>query len=276
MSEDDQHEDETLIRPGDVWPGHFRGSKYRVNADGTVWWQLPVGLGRVQAVSGHEVVAQAVLQHRPEGGTFRITEQGEILVKREFTPLSWTPVYVDDAVEPLEFEGIDVLGDGLEPFDLWTGFYDGAKYSFSGDRVWWRDPETHLVHFTREPLPDAIRQRLQQRKPLGGSLRITENGKVLTLIPPQPVAPNLKKQFDRLSNEQRNLLVVKTERTQMLPVYVGDFHGGFTVHPPRRITDPLTEEDQAALISFLKKYDSSPGQPDQVPTFDDDWAEDRE
>jgi hypothetical protein len=175
---------------------------------------------------------------------------------------------------------VDVSGDGLQPQDIWPAFYDGAKYSFLGRKVWWNNPETGTKQFTREQLPLPILRAITYLKPSGGSFRVTENGRVLTLIPPQPMPPRLQEQYGVLSNAQKNLIAVKVETTEMLPVYVGDYYDGFSLHPTRRLTDPLSPAVETEIAEFLKQY--GPGGPASkiaetvLPEFADDRPEEPE
>jgi len=130
--------------------------------------------------------------------------------------------------------------------------------------------------FARERIPSPVLKSLTYLKPSGGSFRVTENGLVLTLIPPQPMPPRLKEQWDALTNPQQNLIAVKVESTDLLPVYVGEYYDGFTLSPSRRLTDPLPPETQAEIADFLKRYGQEPREPkaeEVLPDFQDDRPE---
>lgn len=258
--------EQTLLGPGDLWDdpaeGYYRGSKYHCGPQGDVWWALPSGLGKVHAVGGHEDVVAEFLKLRPEGGSFRITEDGAVITRE---PTTFAPIYVCEYGETLRFEDVDVLGAGIQPLDLWPSFYDGSRYSFKKERTWWKDPEAVSWRETKETLPKEIRDRFFRVKPDGGSLRITENGKVLALIGPQPLPRHIEDQYKALNNTQKNLIAVKAQTAALLPVYLGDFQGGLTLRPARGLNEPLSPKEEADLMAFLLKYDKKGGYEDPKP-----------
>ena len=258
--------EQKLLDPGDPWDdsaeGYYRGSKYRCSPTGDVRWTLPSGLGKVRAVAGYEDIVSEFLKLRPEGGTFRITEDGAVITKDQ---TSFEPIYVCEYGETLEFEDVDVLGEGVQPLDLWPSFYDGSRYSFKRRRTWWRDPQALSWRETIESLPKLIRDRFLQVKPDGGSIRVTENRKVLTLIKPQPLPRHMKPQYEALNNIQKTLIIINKHATDLLPVYLGELHGGLTLHPSAHLNDPLSPEEEADLMSFLMKYDKEGIQEDPEP-----------
>lgn len=257
---------QTLLDPGDVWDdpaeGYYRGSKYHCSTRGEVWWALPSGLGKVRAIAGHEDIVAEFLKLRPAGGSFRITEDGAVITR---DPTTFSPIYVCEYGETLHFEEVNVVGAGAQPLDLWPSFYDGSRYSFKKGRTWWRDPEGISWRETRETLPNEIRDRFFKVKPDGGSLRITENGKVLTLIAPQPLPRNIEDQYNALNNTQKNLIAVKTHAVELLPVYLGEFHGGLTLRPARGLNEPLSPQEETDLMAFLLRYDKEGGDEDPRP-----------
>lgn len=265
----------TRVNPGGDL--RYRGSKYHFDAAGTIWWAAPESGGRVVAKSGTELLLPKLLHLRPGGGSFRITESREVLaLKLSPDGVTDEPVFVSKYGLPLEFEGVDVLGRGLRPFDLWPSFYDGARYSFRENRLWWHNPRDGSDQFTNEPLPSPLLARLARVKPQGGRFCITENGCVLTLIPPQPMPANIAAQFEGLSDIQRNLVRVKAETTEMIPIFIGKHTVGFTVRPVRRLSDPLTPSELERVSSFLKKYDQEERAPEGLPIFTDDRPEEIE
>lgn len=266
--------DSEILRLGDPWNEHYRGTRYHFNTKRKLWWQVPATEARVEAASGHEGIVTELLTLRPEGGSCRITETGAVITKSQEDTDDWAPLYVCEYVDPLQFEHVETHGSGLQPFDLWRAFYDGARYSFKRGRLWWRNPLEGVWQRTNESLPPEIEKRFNQVKPFGGTLRFTENGKVLTLIVPQPMPRHLRPQYEALSNTQKHLIQVKIEGTDMLPVYIGDYLGGFTLLPPERLTDPLSDEEQAKMLDFLKQYGANVhGQEDDPLLFRDDRLE---
>lgn len=264
-----------ILNPGDAWDdpaeGYYRGSKYHCNAKREVWWSLPHGLGVIKASSGHEAIADLLLAIRPEGGSFRITEDGSVITK---DPATYKPIYVCEYDLPLEFEHVDVLGTGVEPLDLWPSFYDGSRYSFKKKQTWWRDPDSLSWRRTRQALPQQLRDQFFKVKTDGGSIRITENGKVLVLITPQPLPRHIERQYKALNNVQKQLIAVKTKSTELLPIYLGEFHGSLTLEPPFDLNDPIPPAEEAELLSFLSRYATSetseePGDLDPLTDIED-------
>lgn len=261
------------LRPGDRWNEHYRGTHYHFGADRTIWWEVPETHERVLAVSGADTVVDQLLHLRPTGGSFRATETGAYIIKSQEDPANpdeWIPLYVQDVDEPLLFADVDPLGANLRPGELWTSFYDGAKYRFSGDRIWWVDPETGRRVPVKDRLPPEVHAVLRQYKPAGGSFRITENGKVIALIPPTPLPARVQEQYQQLTTRQKNLLVVKKKKTDMVPIYIGEYLDGFVLAHVPSLNDPLSEDEQKTFASFMKK---GYGIDIEAPEIDDDRDE---
>ena len=245
-----------ILKSGDKWEHHYRGTKYHCNPDGEFWWQLPdrqnMATVRVSATSGHKEIADAYLSLRPEGGSLRITETGAVLAK--MPTIGWSAVYVARYEGPLEFDSVDVLGKGVQPLGLWPAFYDGARYSYKNGRLWWKNSADEVWQETRQTLSAEIESRFQQVKPDGGSIRVTENGKVVALIAPQTLHSGIKHQYEALTDLQKRLIEVKMRNVKLLPVFLGDYSGGFTLHDAVNLSDPLTPQEEARLMVFLSQY----------------------
>lgn len=262
-----------ILKLGDKWPEHYRGTKYHFDSEGHVWWHLPHIDQRIYAKRGHGVIGEELLKVRSEGGSFRITECGDILSKKK-NENDWEPMYICEMDGPLIFPDVENTADSLNPGDLWRGFYDGARYTFCEKKIWWKNPELDTRQFTNEMLPVEILKELTFLKPKGGQFRVTENGHLITLIPPQPLPADLKKQYESLSNVQKQIIETKVKTTKMLPVYVGDFFEGFTLQPVRRLTDPLSKEEIDKMFTFLNQYKSQTEEEVIAKDFDDDVEED--
>ncbi len=277
---EDSKEAKETLQPGDPWPEHYRGTRYHYDSEGHMWWLTPKVGSRVYVKKGQSDVVKELLRLRPEGGSFRITETGHVIMRDLNSDPPGKPIYVTDYGGSLEFEHVDNSAAGLVPKDIWPSFYDGAKYSFMGDRIWWNNPETGTKQLAREHLPDPVMRVLSALKPEGGSFRVTENGRVLTLIPPQPMPVQLQAQYNKLSNAQKNLIAVKVVSTSMLPVYVGDYFEGFSLFPVRNLTDPLPVDIEREILDFLNSYGPSssdnPGRDIILPDFTDDRQEEPE
>ena len=247
--------DERILRLGDKWEEHYRGTKYHCTPDRAFWWQLPdrqnMATVRVEAKSGFGDLADAFLSIRPEGGSLRITETRAVLTRM---PTTWEAIYVGQYNVPLVFDSVDVSGIGVQPLGLWPAFYDGARYSYKNGRLWWKNPTDGVWQETRERLPSRIESRFRKVKPQGGSVRITENGKVLTLIRPQPLPTGMRDQYDALTNLQKRLIEVKVRNVELLPVFLGEYSDGFTLNEAINLSDPLTPQEEVELMGFLSQY----------------------
>ena len=241
---------------GDPWDEHYRGTRYRCSSRGELSWKLPAGLGRIRATAGFEKIVDSFLSVRRDGGSLMITETRAVITKVE---PDWSPVYIDEYDTPLEFEHVDVLGLGCDPLDIWPSFYDGARYSYKQGRLWWKNPADATWQETREKLPGEVKRRLLEVKPDGGSLRFTENGKILTLIEAQPLPKHWQPQYNALNDAQKRLIARKVQSTSLLPVLLGEHHGGFTLHPLRSLADPLSAAEEREVMRFLMAYQATPG-----------------
>lgn len=280
---------DAFTTPGDRWREHYRGAKYHFNIEKEFWWEFPssddsLSNSRVLATAGHESIIEGLLALKPEGGSCRITETAKVITKviTDGNP-DGEATYVADLNAPIQFPGVDVLGSALRPMDLWGGVPDGAKYSYSGKRVWWKDPSDGCRLLVNEAVPPEILRVLRVLKPEGGSFRITENGLVFTLVLPQPMPPSLRDQFNALTPLQKKLVWVKVTGSKRLPVFVGKYTSGFTLRPRRSLSDPLSAEATAKLVEFLKSFgqtEPAVGGPPEVAAeplltdFGDDVEED--
>ncbi|MFG1690560.1 hypothetical protein ACGF5M_00145 [Gemmatimonadota bacterium] len=262
-----------FYRSGERWPEHYRGSRYHFNPDRKVWWYVPSTESKVLATGGHEDLVEALLAVRPKGGSFRITETGAVITKRSEDEEDWEPIYVGEFEVPIEFEHVDVLGRGIQSLDLWPCFYDGARYSYKRGQLWWKNPVDDEWQRTVESLPASLEKAFLEVKPSGGSLRITENGKVLTLIVPQPLPQRFRPQYEALSNVQKRLIEVKMKSTERLPVYLGEYFDGFNLHPAQKLTDPLSPDEEAEIVSFLNRYGDAVEAEEADPFDPDDELE---
>jgi hypothetical protein len=255
---------EKNIESGDDWPYHYRGTRYHYNGEKVVWWRTFKDGLEVRVKSGQELVIDELISLRSEGGSFRVTESGDVLIKLDKGNI-WTPKYVCEMDEPFRFEKkIDISPTDISPGDLWPGFYDGARYSYLNDRVWWRNPDGPR-QYIRESLPDEVMMHLKRFKPMGGSFRITENGYVITLIPKQPLPNNIKEQWEALSATQQRLVATKVETTDMLPVYIGRYHEGVSLLEPKDFKKPLSKQERKEMLEFLDSFSMSGGFNGMVP-----------
>lgn len=244
------------IELGSEWPHHYRGTKYHYNEDQKIWWQTFKDGLRVYVKTGHENIIKEILPLKTQG-SFRITEIGDIIAKVESEKDKWVPKFVCEMDEPFKFvEAIDITPADIQPGDLWPGFYDGARYSYIIDKVWWNNPDGPR-QYIKQKLPDDVMIQLRKLKPAGGSFRITENGYVLALIPKQPLPNNIKKQWEKLSVTQQQIIAAKVENTDMLPVYIGRYYEGIDLEDPKDYSKPLTPSEKKKMLDFLGSYSIS-------------------
>jgi hypothetical protein len=161
--------------------------------------------------------------------------------------------------------------------DLWPSVYDGAKFSFGGDRVWWQHPQTHKRHPVETDLPNDVLTTLQRLKPRGGSFRVTPWKDVITLVETPPNQERTREQLHDLPRVVKNIIIMRRERgVEMLPIYVGT-----EVSDSLSITDRLSPAEQAQLDSWAGSLGPTSstdvdnhrvGDEDDVPMDDpEDW-----
>ncbi|GAB7012968.1 hypothetical protein [Halolamina salina] len=253
------------LSPGDSWPHHYRGYRLTVSPDKTIWWQLYNGTDRLELEPGYAEIAENLLDEKRQGGRIHVTEQGDVLTRveddDEYSGVYLGNVDLDGHLLP---EGqseyrVPVRPQDLEPGDLWPSVYDGARYSFVDERVWWNNGSTNRRHTVDNGLPASVLGRLQQYKRQGGSFRITPWGDVITLIPSHP-APNLvQEQFSDLPRVVQNIIKLRKERgVEMLPIYIGNI-GDWSpeLSDPRSLSDALSEEEQEDLASWASSLGST-------------------
>jgi hypothetical protein len=253
------------LSPGDSWPHHYRGYHLTVSPDKTIWWQLYNGTDRLELEPGYEDIAENLLDEKRQGGRIHVTEQGDVLTRVEDNH-KYSGVYLGnvDLEGHLLPEGqseyrVPVRPQGLEPGDLWPSVYDGARYSFVDERVWWNNGSTNRRHTVDDGLPATVLGRLQQYKRQGGSFRITPWGDVITLISSHPAPNNIQEQFSDLPRVVQNIIKLRKERgVEMLPIYIGNL-GDWSpeLSEPRSLSDDLSEEEQEDLASWASSLGST-------------------
>ena len=244
------------IKPGNKWPYHFRGTTYHYNSSQDIWWRTYKDGMKLIVKSGHERIIKELLPLKTEGGSFRITETGDVIAK-VFDGDDWIPKFICEMDEPFKFEEkISTTPSDLKPGDLWPSFYDGARYSYLLDKIWWHNPDGPR-QYIEQKLPEEIIMQLHKYKPAGGSFRITENGYVITLIQKQPLPNNIKKQWESLSDIQQHIISVKVESTDMLPIFIGRYHEGITLKEPTDWTKPLSSEQKEKMLEFIEGFSFS-------------------
>lgn len=254
------------LSPGDSWPHHYRGYRLTVSPDKTIWWQLYNGTDRLELDPVYEDIAENLLDEKRQGGRIHITEQGDVLTRVEDGEDEFSGMYIGsiDLKGHLLPEGqseyrVPVRPQDLESGDLWPSVYDGARYSFVEERVWWNNGATNRRHTVDNGLPTNVLGSLQQYKRQGGSFRITPWGDVITLIPSHPAPNTVQEQFGDLPRVVQNIIKLRKERgVEMLPVYIGNI-GDWEpeLSEPGSLSDALSEEEQEELKSWASGLGST-------------------
>lgn len=251
------------LAPGDEWPDHYRGLTLRVSPDGGVWWQVYNGTTRLQLTPPPEDITDTLLDLKRIGGRIHVTEHGDVLTKveHESEEDDYKHVYVGDVdlngeliPEDDPEYSIPLRPDGLSPGDLWPSIYDGSRYSFAGERVWWHNGTTNKRHPVDDGLPDEVLSTLNRYKTSGGSFRITPWGDVITLVSIHPAPGDVAEQFGALPRVVKNIIKLRKKRgVEMLPIYVGNMNGStLSVSEPTSLTDALSDEERSALSSWAE------------------------
>ncbi|MCG1004723.1 MULTISPECIES: hypothetical protein [Halobacterium] len=244
--------------PGDEWSSYYRGYRLQTNPNGDVWWQVYNGTERLYVEPTPDELVEDLLSLKRLGGRVRVTEAGAVITRIEDGD-DYEDLYVGDLSlsgklipeDQTEFS-VDIRPEGLSSGDLWPSVYDGSKFSFSEDRIWWQHPQTHKRHPVKTELPDDVMTTLQRLKPSGGSFRVTPWNDVITLVedPPNPEAT--REQLHNLPRVIKNIIVLRREHgVERLPVYVGSLDTvPLEVSEPRSLTDALSADERAQLDSW--------------------------
>ncbi|MDL0134055.1 hypothetical protein [Halobacterium salinarum] len=262
----------TTPSPGDEWPGYYRGYRLQTNPDGDVWWQVYNGTERLYVEPTPDDLVENLLARKRLGGRVRVTEDNAVITRVEDGD-DYEDIYVGDldlsgklVPEDQTEYSVDIQPEGLTSGDLWPSVYDGAKYSFSENRVWWQHPQTHKRHPVETDLPSSILSTLQRLKPTGGSFRVTPWNDVITLVEDPPNPDQVREQLHELPRVIKNIIVLRRERgVERLPLYIGSLDTvPLEVSEPRSLTDALSPEERAQLDA----WSGSLGQTEEIDPDD--------
>ena len=202
------------------WFEPFRGSRYSFNRDG-IFYVVPVSKHRVEAINYSVNLHKSLLELKPNGGRFRIDENGNVVViiQDDEGRMFVKACNYDDS---LEFDDVGLRPKKLETGDLWTGFYSnhGARYSLGMlDEVFIPLPRGRRC-YVDDP-PQLLMDRVRHFKPRGGRFYITEHGHVWCNSEIGPRQKFLRKQVQTFSPLQLELLENRIDATRLYPVYIG-------------------------------------------------------
>lgn len=253
---------------GDDYP-YYRGLRLQFLPGNRMYWRSPREEGlQINVKKGHKEIARKLLKIRPEGGSCRITETGEVLVKiadnDDSVPV--VPRYVCQLRKPLVFDGdIDNRQTGLEPGSLWTGIYDGTRFAFlptsdGEQKVWWSTVEDFSVRYAvQTKIPRELLRQLNMWKPLGGRFCVTPDGYVLTLIEAGLLRQSDKQRYKELYENERydplRLIDIKESRTGLFPVFIGIWDiESMSFKPPRRWGSPLQADERERVLKNISSF----------------------
>jgi len=236
---------------GDKWPYHYRGSKYHFNQRGDVWWAAPLKMLKVNCIEGHEKIVEDLLSFKKLGGSFRITENRDVITKLvEDDEGSADSYYIGKLDSDMYFEEVDINPKDINSGDLWPGFYEGSIYHFNIDGdIWWKAPYG-TRWFANQDYSDLI-DKLSKWKRRGGSFRINEYGRVITLLEKLPYPEHINEQMNKLKDIQKSIIKQKVESTELVPIYICDFKKAIEIAEPD-IGKEWSEEETMDLIDKLK------------------------
>jgi hypothetical protein len=210
------------VKEGQEYNGIYRGSRFHLGYNKRVWWKLSDSSIRIKAKFSNESILDKILEIKPQGGSFRITESKEVLTKVfDEKQEDYIPYYICNFSGDIELENYTWDPTGLKIGDLWPSKYDGTVLSVNANGKL-------LLHIGEQKSyaiegHEDITNKVLKLKINGGRFVINENGKVLTLMYSAPYPENIKKQIEKLSNEEKNLIDYRHEKEKdgMVPIYIG-------------------------------------------------------
>ena len=85
----------TDIDRGELWPSVYDGTRFSLSSTDRIWWHNPETKRRHQVSSGiPDEITQAILAHKRQGGSFRVTPWGDVITLINDRGLEMLPVYV--------------------------------------------------------------------------------------------------------------------------------------------------------------------------------------
>lgn len=108
----------TGVDRGDLWPSVYDGTRFSLSSTDRIWWHNSETQRRHQVSSGIPTeIAQTILSHKRQGGSFRITPWGDVItlisavpdpgeIKEQFAEL---PRVVQNIIQLRNDRGLDML-----------------------------------------------------------------------------------------------------------------------------------------------------------------------
>lgn len=238
---------------GEEYQGIYRGTKFHINYLGEIWWTAGREKKRLKASFTESEIADKILEIKPQGGSFRITEAGEILTKIFIENQGYISYYITNLTGDIEFEDLKWKPKNLRPGHLWPSVYDGAAFSVNsaggllihlkGNKVYAKEGHEEL---TKKVLSFIGKYG-------GGRFKINENGNVLVLMYKAPYPDKIKKQYEELTVEEKNIINIREEKEvdSRVPIYVGKFKGNIKFKKIFDIHRPWTKEEDEDFLERL-------------------------
>lgn len=243
---------------GKEYLGVYRGAIYHFNHHGKFWFNAGRGI-RIPLELGDSKIVDSLLEIKPLGGSFRITESNEVIVKVFFDDEGYNEIFVGMFKGLIKYEGLEWNPKNLSKGDLWPAPYTGTTLSVNSNRDVGIKINTGnglgvqkvMASEGHEKLADMVLSL--KGKGDGGRIRLTENGHIITLLEKIPYPPKVRKQLENLTEEAKNIINIRqqTNGNEMVPVYIGKFKGNITFRPPFDLKKKWSEDD---IDDFLRSF----------------------
>lgn len=242
-----KHQD---LKPYD---GIYRGTTYHIDYNRNVWWQASAAYPRIKALFEDEEILERIIEVRPQGGSFRITEHGEILTKIMDSDGEYVPIFVGMMKGKIELDQLTWKPKSPKDGNLWPSIYDGTKLSVNtGGGL--------MIHIgNRKAYAKSGHEELTKKvlhfigRYGGGSFRINENGAILVLMHRAPYPAQIEKQFASLSDVEKRMLDIRRilDKDDRVPIHIGNFEGNIEFGKIVNMNDEWTAEEDSELRERL-------------------------
>lgn len=237
---------------GKEYMGVYRGTKYHIDYKKNVWWRPNRSVSRIPVKFANEDILDKIIEIKPQGGSFRITEDKEVLTKTFLHDGGYISVFVGKIEDDLSFDNFQWEPENIKKGWLWPSIYDGTKFSVNTNNQLLMHIGEQKV-YAKEGHEELTKKVLDFiGKQGGGSFRINENGHMITLMYKAPYPDKIKKQLEELSPEEKNLIDIRkqTEKDDRVPIYIGKFRGNIKF---KKIFDIHTKWTKEHDEEFLKR-----------------------
>ena len=242
------------VKEGEEYLGVYRGTTYHINFKKNVWWRTGKDSLKIKnIIFSNEDILDKLLEIKPQGGSFRITEAKEILTKIYLEDRGYVSIYVGKLIGEIEFENYQWNPEGIKKGDLWPSIYDGTTFSVNGNKELLMHIGDRKV-YAKEGAEELVKKVLEFKgRGGGGRFKVNDNGCILTLMYKAPYPINIRKQIEILTKQEKNLIDLrkKTDGDEMVPIYVGKFKGNIKFNKMFDIHEKWTKEEDEEFLSRL-------------------------